>query len=66
MNEVSIIINGVRYDAVDCVGVDECATCDFKEYCDNVDKSNGGFTAFCAYIADSPRNFKKSTKSFEP
>lgn len=66
MNEVSIIINGVRYDAVDCVGVDECATCDLKEYCNNVDKySNGGFTAFCAYIVESPRNFKKSDKKFE-
>lgn len=65
-NEVSIIINGVRYDAVDCVDVDECATCDLNEYCGNVDMySNGGFTAFCAYVTDSPQNFKKSDKKFE-
>ena len=67
MNEVSIIINGVRYDAVEVdIVTQECLTCALKEYCDNVDKySNGGFTAFCAYLLDSPRNFKKSTKSFE-
>jgi hypothetical protein len=66
MNSVSIIINGVRYDAEDCASVDECATCDLKEYCDYADVySNGGFTAFCAYVAEAPRHFKKSDKKFE-
>lgn len=68
MNEVSIIINRVRYDAVEVLekGIEECRTCDLKEYCNEVDKhSNGGFTAFCAYVAESPRHFKKSDKKFE-
>ena len=67
MNEVSIIINGVRYDAVEVdEPTEECLTCALKEYCDNVDiYTNGGFTALCAYLLESPFNFKKSTKSFE-
>ena len=32
MNEVSIIINGVRYDAVYGIG---CLNCDLYEYCNS-------------------------------
>ena len=58
MNEVSIIINGTRYDAVE----QECATCTqcaLLEYCDE-----GIFESVCfAFVPDCI--FKKSDKKFE-
>lgn len=59
MNEVSIIINGVRYDAVDesayCVGCDLIDMC--KAHCNfNLCEQLGINFGFI---------FKKSTKSFE-
>ena len=38
MNEISVIINGVRYDAVDCQ-CDEskvCKECDLAKFCDDI------------------------------
>lgn len=45
MNEISIIINGVRYDTVECkCDVNSvCKECDLAEYCDNM-KSSATFT----------------------
>ena len=58
MNEVSIIINGVRYDAVheECAN---CAQCDLKRDCDE------STFEFMCYELVPLCIFKKSTKSFE-
>ena len=59
MNEVSIIIHGVRYDAVDesayCVG------CDLLDMC-----TSHCILNLCEYLGvNLDCVFKKSTKSFE-
>lgn len=63
MNEVSIIINGVRYDAVEaskkgCV----CHGCDLEKLCDN---SPDCIVDLCATLVGKLRCFKKSDKKFE-
>ena len=66
MNEVSIIINGVRYDAVDCQCDEEkvCEECDLVGFCDNIPY----ILTLCQVfdIKEENIHFKKSTKSFEP
>ena len=58
MNEVSIIINGVRYDAVK----EECANC---HQCDlRGDCSEDTYETFC-YALVPMCIFKKSDKKFE-
>lgn len=62
MNEVSIIINGVRYDAVKaskrgCV----CHECDLEKLCD---KMPDEVVDLCATVGKLIC-FKKSAKSFE-
>ena len=59
MNEVSIIINGVRYDAVD-VDYANCNQCDLHIDCDE-----GTFENLCYELVPSCI-FKKSDKKFEP
>ena len=62
MNEVSIIINGVRYDAVECCFDDICRTCDLQKVCSSV-----GYISLCdifVQIGDEA-HFKKSDKKFE-
>lgn len=65
MKEVSIIINGVRYDAVDDSHTFGSHNCDLY------DKDNGcrpcviGMNA-CERLTGVNGIFKKSTKSFEP
>lgn len=68
MNEVSIIINGVRYDVVDipkdidCI----CNICDLHEYCSELSKATqGAFVAICALEFGDDKVFKKSNKKFE-
>ena len=59
MNEVSIIINGVRYDAVE----EECANCyqcDLHSGCDEYTFEN------LCYLLAPMCIFKKSDKKFEP
>lgn len=68
MNEVSIIINGVRYDAVEIPeGLDEfCDYCDLHDYCKELSKcSQGASYAICAVELGDDRVFKKSDKKFE-
>ena len=58
-NQVSIIINGVRYDAVDSECCYSCAICDLQDVCNdeyNICK------ALNIHIYDC---FKKSDKKFE-
>lgn len=56
MNEVSIIINGERYDAVKAEQCDICAKCsDCKLF----------LTTSCIALIGVNRVFNKSTKSFE-
>ena len=59
MNEVSIIINGVRYDAVNISDRHHANSCD---YCEMTEDD-------CNQLSNCPlssaRVFKKSTKSFE-
>ena len=57
MNEVSIIINGVRYDAVEWLWCIECV----------FDKDCGRHCAnLCDLLGVSNCGFKKSDKKFEP
>ena len=57
MNEVSIIINGVRYDVVEENG-SSCRQCDLIKVCNN-------YRICRAFSLDGKILFKKSTKSFE-
>ena len=64
MNEVSIILNGVRYDAVEKPeykeGVDVCNGCDICELYEVKD-----IIFPCSKIIGSNRVFKKSDKKFK-
>lgn len=68
MTDVSIIINGVRYDAVEIEPQrDNCYECDFELCKDFSDAYHPDLTYvdFCAAILSRNCVFKKSTKSFE-
>lgn len=68
MNEVSIIINGVRYDAVDSPKeVDfSCESCDLYEHCINIDyEVRGQNYTICSLVIGDDGVFKKTTKKFE-
>lgn len=54
MNEISIIINGVRYDAVEGVGISSCKGCEIGNECENV-----------MGLCTNNTVFKVSTKKFE-
>ena len=58
MNEISIIINGVRYDAVKQL-VQSCNNCDLHPLCNGIKLSD-----LCLY-EDELFVFKKSDKNFE-
>ena len=63
MNEVSIIINGVRYDAVEVPKEHEsrpCAYCDIMDFCL---EASGDVTCFSLGVKG--KMFKKSDKKFE-
>lgn len=68
MSEMSIIIDGVRYDAVRTnIRDNECESCDLKDLCDELEKHcMGGLSDVCANVVGSHSHFKKSIKSFEP
>ena len=58
-NQVSIIINGTRYDAVEHTGeLSSCEDCVFWNTCD--------YGNLCTRLIGDDMNFVKSTKSFEP
>lgn len=58
MNEVSIIINGVRYDAVETDMKEYvCLDCDFYRDCKLYNS--------CSDLIGSDQTFKKSDKKFE-
>lgn len=61
-SQVTIIINGTRYDAVDVTKEhSSCDTCDMQNLCDM-----DVFDAFaCVKMIGENRHFKKSAKSFE-
>lgn len=62
MNKVSIIINGIRYDAVECEDP-FCGVCELRDICDDGDYYN---QRLCQKLnIDSLRVFKKSDKKFE-
>jgi hypothetical protein len=61
MNEVSIIINGVRYDAVANILPRDCYGCDFADYCNETE-----FNIYtCHAMIGDDRYFQKSNKKFE-
>ena len=63
MNEVSIIINGVRYDAATPRYADDsCNECDLADFCQKAEMH----CYTCSALIGMRRCFKKSTKSFEP
>ena len=63
MNEVSIIINGVRYDAVEAESTGcKWKDCDLFKYC----RHNGYRNPRVCEISPKNITFKKSTKKFEP
>lgn len=65
MNEVSMILNGVRYDAVECKSdVNSiCQECDLTKFCDNIPY----ILTLCEVFDTREDNihFKKSDKKFE-
>lgn len=62
MDEISIIINGVRYDAIAPKYADDgCSECDLKEFCNKTEFYN--YT--CYATIGNHRCFIKSTKDFE-
>ena len=60
MDEISIIINGVRYDAVVTDHIYPCAVCDLEHMCTSHDICEGLGLKHICYCC-----FKESTKSFE-
>jgi len=62
MNEISIIINGVRYDRHISLYGDECEKCDLSELCW---KQPECVQDACIELMNNGYNFKKSDKSFE-
>lgn len=63
MKEVSLIINGVRYD-VDTENIGrECDTCHLKHIFDSCPKES--FNEVCIELVGMGYNFKKSNKKFE-
>ncbi|MBQ2397301.1 MAG: hypothetical protein II304_09765 [Bacteroidales bacterium] len=69
MNEVSIIINGVRYDAVDGKG-SYCECCDMNELCSSLFDFTCAFSGMCEnglgeFCCPNNLIFKKSDKKFE-
>lgn len=59
MKQISIIIEGTRYNAVEAdISRDVCATCDLSEMCFNLDC----FPDFCDTFLDKKSNFKKAHK----
>ena len=70
MKEVSIIINGVRYDAVDVPKASKdivftCDICDLHEHCSELAKATQGATFYiCALEFGDDKFFKKSDKKF--
>lgn len=63
-NQISIIINGVRYDAVSYTDSDKlevCKSCDLLSECN---KRNMTFY-LCSLTMGDVYNFKKSDKKFE-
>lgn len=65
MNSVSIIINGVRYDAVEAPKATSCnICCDLYDVCENEILS---LSDFCLDVDEEKTMcFKKSIKTFEP
>lgn len=66
MNEVSIIINGVRYDLEipSDTNIERCKECELREMCDDGDYYN---QTICTKLqcVNVKCFFKKSTKTFE-
>ena len=69
MNEVSIIINGVRYDVVDAECIYSCAICDLHDICNdeyNICKALNVHVYDCFKKSDkSLRNEKERTTNVE-
>lgn len=68
MNEVSIIINGIRYDAV---SGEKCSDCDLYKLCGEMNyyDQHGSewhepFASVCGYLVNN-LIFKQSDKKFE-
>lgn len=64
MNEVSVIINGIRYDLEIPISTNfyRCKECELLEMCDDGDYYN---QTICEKLQCGIGFFKKSTKSFE-
>ena len=63
MNEISIIINGVRYDTYSESTGRECDTCNLKDICNTCPDES--FNKVCVELIGLGYNFKKSDKKFE-
>lgn len=64
MDEISIIVNGVRYDAIAPKYADDgcsCSECDLKEFCYKTELDNYS----CYAMIGNNRCFIKSAKDFE-
>ena len=61
MNEISIIINGVRYDAATPRYDVSCNECDLADFCQKAEMHS--YT--CLALIGVYRCFKKSDKKFE-
>ena len=61
MNEVSIIINGVRYDAVEIKTKFSCEECDLLYLCEKEQ-----YMCLCVILdVEENKHFKKPDKKFE-
>lgn len=65
MNEISIIINGVRYDAVKNPHSPIYDDCDLLDICDDLDNRACLSCVKLCHQTIGNRHFKKSNKSFE-
>ena len=65
MNEVSIIINGVRYDAIELSHNDGCGECDICDLLEMINEDNYAECICRNFNFGYNVCFKKSDKKFE-
>lgn len=62
MNEVSIIIDGIRYDVADTIHTDNsCNECDLREFCSKVEL----YDYTCDAMIGRFKRFKRADKTKE-
>lgn len=66
MNEISIIINGVRYDAVETTEDFSCESCDLHDHCIELGGATQGANyTICILEIGDKKHFKKFVENLD-